>query len=397
MTALKKIYTLRYKNAFLLLSGLILFIYCYSSIDMMKGWQWRNEYYHSKAFIREFNNSKDTRIRDYDEKNQPIYYENIKEFQDTQLILFQHYPASSLDYTGAAMPSRNVYYPGKTYTSNSDFIIFLFPIVFLVGFALFFIDQKTNFNTFLFSLPMSRTRLFFDKIRFVALPFIGVLAIGAISQVLFYTWGFPSEYVNATFFQMLYSGFSHWLLLTFTFMAGLFFGVLLNHLILAPILIVLGFFAFLLVNGFYGTLAWVTNHYFSKIRFYDLKGLFVIWPGKTASPWWIMLILGCGILFFLYLSYLTFKKMTLENTGQLLSVPDFKLPVFITVALLTSLWFVFGLWDIGYALSADLRLPYEKITLTIILCFIASFGFIYYPEIHHKWQNLQKKWLTTTS
>lgn len=391
MTNLKKIYALRYQKTLLFLSGLILFVYGYSSVDTMKDWQWRDHYYHSEEFINEFEESLDTRIRDYDEKGQPIYYNNIKEFQDTQLTLFQHYPESSLYYTGAAIPSRSVYYPGKTYTSNSSYFVFLFPIVFLAGFALFFVDQKTNFNRLLFTLPVSRKRLFLDKLRYIALPFAGVLALGSFLQILFYMWGFPSEYVNASFFQMLYSGFSHWLLLILAFAIGLFLGVLLNHLILAPTLIILGFFAFLLVSDFYRNFAWIINHYFPKVKFYDLDGIFVIWPGKTASPWWIILMLGCAIALFLFLSYVIFKHLSLENTGQLLSVPDFKLPVFITLFLLTSIWFNLGLWDIGYRLSANLRLPYEEVALTILLCLSMSFGLIYYPEIYKKWQNIQKK------
>lgn len=395
MTALKKIYTLRYKKALLLLSGLILFIYGYSSFHTMKGWQWRNEYYHSEAFIREFTDSADTRIRDYDEKGQPIYYKNIKEFQDTQLTVFQHYPDSYLSQIKAAIPNQKVYYPGKVYTTNSDFFILLFPLVFLAGFAFFFVDQKTNFNAFLFSLPMSRTRLFFDKIRFIALPFVGVLAIGSMFQVLFYTWGFPNEYMNATFLQLLYSGFSHWLLLSLIFAMGIFFGTLLNHLILAPIMVVLSFFAFTLINGIYNDLAWVIHHYFPSLKFYELNGLLVIWPGKTASPWWMILLLGSVIGFFLYFSHLIFKNLSLENTGQLLSVPRFKFLVFIVASLFTSFWFTFGLTVIGYPLSEGLRLPYKEIALIIGLCSGASFGLIYYPEIQKKWQTFHKKNIST--
>ena len=32
--------------------------------------------------------------------------------------------------------------PGKTYTSNSSYFVFLFPIVFLAGFALFFVVNR---------------------------------------------------------------------------------------------------------------------------------------------------------------------------------------------------------------------------------------------------------------
>lgn len=94
-----------------------------------------------------------------DEKEDNVPFSSYKEYQNAQLIFYRSYESYPKIVT-ASDYSKAVPYQSNFATYFNSALLLIVP---LMGFLLFFVDQKTGFNQFLFSLGTSRKDLFRKK------------------------------------------------------------------------------------------------------------------------------------------------------------------------------------------------------------------------------------------
>src|SRR5699024_7864354 len=214
---IRKILMKRYKVALIILSAFFVVAYSLTSANNVSNWRSEQKYYASEEFQKEFTEHPEFYAKGYDEaKEEVIPYDSLEEFQKDMLTQYkyaQHYyfDYTSSGYTDPAMSDDldtlidTSYQMGTYYEGSSMIGAFMVIAALLTGFLLFFIDQKSNFNRFLFSLPISRKKLFSAKLTNLVLPLIASFAIGIFLHVLIEYLGIPSPYINATFAHLLYS------------------------------------------------------------------------------------------------------------------------------------------------------------------------------------------------
>lgn len=393
---LKNIYYQRYGKILLVLMGVFTFIYVGSGVNSVGSWYELKEYFYSEEFSHSYDKDTSYQIKDYQHEI-PVYYQSIQEYRDDALTVFDKFyfshlaPAESTlsDYTNNDYEliegEANDYQVGGWYSSQLySYITIVARVIFCLGFLLFFVDQKTNFNRFLFSLPFKRRELFLGKVVYVALPLLGFLALMIVSYSLILYWGIPKPYMNVTLLQLLYSSFSHWMYLVFALTAGIFFGTMLGNLvfgvlaILAGILLLSGNF-----NWAYSNLNLLVTYFFPQVRFVSATALFVTEPGKTGSPWLFLLILFGVSLLFLYLGERMFHKISLENNGQFVTSPEIRLPVCITIIIGSLLFFGLLNFDLTGMVVNEYPYFWRDLLIQIVVIIVVSVTLVYSQNIRN--------------
>lgn len=391
---LKNIFHTRYKAILLLLTFGLLTIYIGSSIETVNAWKTENQWLHSKDVVNDFKERPSDYIKGYDYQGEPVTYANIEEYRKESLTFFTDYFTTEIvDSTKPFTPDRS-YQTGRVYWNRFDrsYIPLVSIFIFLIGFGLFFIDLKTNFNAFLFSLSFTKKQLFRGKVFYWTLPLIASITLGTMLYQLIIYLSIPSIYVNATLGQLLYSGFSHVIFILFTFIMGAFFGTLLGNLITAPIMLAAGILSFDLMHSFmnnlknllqYGNLEYIIQKTYQI--FGSISSVAIHSPGKTASTvatLLVYLVLTC--LFFL-LAERIYENISLENNGKVLTVPRYRKRFFIILAILTSVYFTFGSIDFVFHHEYYGSLPLLTTVIIPIVCIASSFILTYYDEIFKFW------------
>lgn len=129
------------------------------------------------------------------------------------------------------------FYGFNTYSESS---LVLLTIAIICGFTLFFYDNKTNFNTLLFSSRFKRKDIYQMKYLLIGSTFILSLAISRLIYVLGLIISIPSNYLNATFMELLPSQIMMIVFLSMVFVVSSFAGLILGEWI-SGILTMFGF------------------------------------------------------------------------------------------------------------------------------------------------------------
>lgn len=389
---LRNIFQARYGAVLLLLVGGILIFYISSGFNFVTNWQSQHTWYHSKEFIKDYSEDGHD-IKDYTD-DEAVYYEDIDEFRQQELTIFWTYTSEDSERLTRFKADRS-YQKGVNYWNRFDhsFIVFIPWILFILGFSLFFIDLKTNFNSLLFSLPYTKKQIFKGKLRYMMPPIFISLAVGILIHQFLIHAMIPELYLNATLGQMLYSGVSHWFLLLLAFSSGTFIGTLLGNLVTGPLLVAAGFislaffFDFLSVSssyldyfGFDKTMLFFTN------LFGDSSTLTITTLGKSGSMPAVFVLFSVLSLVVLFFAQRIFENTSLDSNGKVLTVPRFRRRFFIILAVTSSLYFTISsgfshYFDYGYY---D-RLSYLPLLLIPVICTISSFIVTYYDEIFKFW------------
>lgn len=390
---LRNIFRARYGAVLLLLISGILILYISSGFTFVKSWQSQNTWYHSKEFTKDY--VEDTYNIKYHIDDEAIYYEDIEEYRQEKLTLFQSgWPTSVDTLTNARFKPDHSYQKGVYYWSQFNYSAIVFSpwILFILGFSLFFIDLKTNFNAFLFSLPFTKKQLFKGKLLYTIPVILISLAIGIlVHQVLVYTM-IPKLYVNATLGQMIYSGVSHWFLLLLALSSGVFIGTLLGNLVTGPLLVVAGFISLAFFNEFLSEISNLLNYFgldnnslfFHKI-FGDSSTMTIVNLGKSGSTIATLVLFFVISVLALFAAEKIFENTSLESNGKVLTVPRFRRRFFITLAVVSSLYFTISGVGLAFHLEYYGYLPLFLLILVLSVCTISSFIITYYDEIFKFW------------
>lgn len=385
---LRNIFQARYGAVLLLLVGGILIFYISSGFNFVKNWQSQHTWYHSKEFIKDYSED-GYDIKDYTD-DEAVYYEDIDEFRQQELTIFWTYTSEDNERLTRFKADRS-YQKGVNYWNRFDhsFIVFIPWILFILGFSLFFIDLKTNFNSLLFSLPYTKKRIFKGKLRYMMPPIFISLAVGILIHQFLIHAMIPELYLNATLGQMLYSGVSHWFLLLLAFSSGTFIGTLLGNLVTGPLLVAAGFLSLAI---FYDFLAAILNLFdyfgFDKmiLFFTNLFGesstLTITTLGKSGSMPAVFVLFSVLSLAVLFIAQNIFENTSLESNGKVLTVPRFRRRFFIILAIISNLYFTIATVNVIAYFDYESILP---LILVPVICTISSFIVTYYDEIFKFW------------
>ena len=363
------IYRLRYRRVLFWLGIFLVGIYLFSGFSSQRQWHAQRDYLYSSEFtyIPEMG-------QQYDLEGNPTNTLTKTEYVKENLRFFV---SEQIDGQ-----TRNY----QMYQTN--LLLNLMPFVMMIlGFLVFFLDQKGQFNRFLFSLPFSRKRIYLEKLGRVVLPILLVVALGIfLYDLILYTM-IPTPYLNATIGALVMGGISHFITLLLAFSFGSFLGVSLGNAIS-------GTFFLLLVA--YTLLSTLWTFYSNLITLFStqssvlLEKWLVYYPGNVSAT---IPALGINLLLSLclfILSYVVFKSISMEEEGE-----------FLTVGCARHWYFVISsLLSIAYLMITSsfwLRLDeYNAIDWGFLLLFfvIPTFilaGFIYFSSIKEAIDMYQKK------
>lgn len=362
---MKRIYQLRYRRILFWLSLIILGIYLFSGFSAQRQWHLQRDYFYSSEFTYTPEMG-----QQYDSEGNLIGNINKTEFIK-----------NSLDFYESEVPGQMITYP----TVGESGLLKLMPVlVLLVGFLVFFLDQKTQFNRFLFSLPFSRKRIFSEKLRYVILPILAATAVGIfLYDLVLYTM-IPQPYLNTSMVTLLLSGLSNWGTLMVIFALGSFLGISIGNALSGSVFVLL--VCLVLTNTiqtFYQNTLWLLTGTYGSLEHWLVlypSNQVMTFVGLMSNVLLIVLFLGC--------SYLVFHYISMEEEGNFLTVER------------ARHWYFCGSMITSVAYLVMASAPWENdvyqatdwIALSIFLlaapCILA--GFIYFASIK-RWIEQQQK------
>ncbi|MEI5992252.1 hypothetical protein A5881_003808 [Enterococcus termitis] len=374
MTILKK----RYGLALIITSLSIILFYTYLGISDVNRWKEMNNYYNSEQYL---DDSKNIQTNDDPRYNGLSLKERQELDKKEGLSLF--YQTIGYDDQGKLITDVDQPYFSMYFNENP---ILLVAIIVAVGFFMFFVDLRTSFNEFLFSLGVSKRRIYFSKLALISLPILSSLLLAKILFVGIITTGVPAEYVNISMMDLSANVLANWATYIFYFFIAVFIGLVTGNVILGP-LTALGFclsFEFFITSVIN---AW---HYFTKATTdtYVTNKFFVYTVTKDPiSILPIILAVFLSLLLFLFGSYL-FPKLTLEKKGNYLLFDTLKIPVVIAMTIYVPVVLVFNRGYYNYQNDAS---PIPALLIYGVITALIGSYLVFRKEIHESINRIKKR------
>lgn len=327
LTILKK----RYSFFVLITSIAIIVFYIFLGISDVNRWKEMEEYYNSDDFITELKQNPEEINPRY--KNLSLNERQEKHKKDNLMLFFQ---TDTFDDQGNMDTSENRPYFTMYLNENP---LLLISLISLIGFFLFFVDLKTSFNEFLFSLGVSKHKIYFTKYLIIALP---ILLSALIAKILFIgivILGIPSEYVNLNIEQIIMNILALWSPIVFYFSVTAFIGLVTGHMILAPLTLVGFCFSF---EFFMTSLTNALYFFTDNTKEVYMGNFFQYIITKNPIPMFpIVFALIVSILLTVLGAFL-FPSLTLEKKGNYLLFDKLKIPVIIVTTIYVPIVIVFS-------------------------------------------------------
>lgn len=373
MTILKK----RYGLALIITSLSIILFYGYLGISDVNRWKEMDTYYNSEEYIDD--------IREVSEENNPNYeglsLEERRELDKKEgLSLF--YQTQSYDEHGKLITEVDRPYFTMYFNENP---IFLIAVLATAGFFLFFVDLKSSFNEFLFSLGVSKRRIYFSKFALISIPLLSSVLLAKILFVGIITTGISAEYVNISIGALAITVIASWTTSVFYFFISAFIGLVTGNLILGPLTALgfclsLEFFITSLTNAWYHftnatTDIYITNNFFVYTITKD---------PVSAIP--VILAVTLSFLLFIFGSFL-FSKLTLEKKGNYLLFDKLKIPVVIAMTIYVPVVLVFSS---GIYLGVNSPSPIPSLLFYGLITFLIGSYLVFRKEFH-EWINYKRQ------
>lgn len=326
---IRSIFAERYKKVLIATCLLVICVGVFNAL--LQNNQWKELYNDPNAKASFEENRNEITYWD-DEKEANVPYASYQEFRNSQLLFYTSY----LPYSKSLRASD--YSPSISYESKftTYFNSILLVVVPLIGFLLFFIDQKTGFNHFLFSLGVSRKELFKKKIIYVAIPILLSILVGQSLYALLIHSLIPEPYMNATLGQLFTSVISNFSLLFFLFCSSAFIGSMVGNIFFGPLTLTV----FLLLRS------WLPNSIYSLVDNIKLargtinkpfsRTLFVDYVGKMGGNIWANVILVLIGLLLMFWAYKKYQSLSLENDNAYLLHKESRWPIWCLMTLFTS-------------------------------------------------------------
>ncbi|OJG28181.1 hypothetical protein RU98_GL001429 [Enterococcus caccae] len=367
MTILKK----RYGLVLVITSLSIILFYGYNGINDVNHWKTTEKYYNSEQYTKDLE-----KISEHDDpRYQGLSLNERKKLNEEEgLSLF--YQTNAYDDSGKLITDPKNYNPYFTIYFNENPLLLL-AIIVAIGFFMFFVDLKTSFNEFLFSLGVSKRRIYFSKFALISVPILTSLLLGKILFVSIITTGIPAEYVNISIMELVANVLASWTTYMFYFFIAAFIGLVTGNIILGPLTV----FGFCISFEFFITAVVNAWYYFTKTTsdYFITNKFFVYTVTKepiSALP--ITLAVIVSLLLFVSGSYL-FSTLTLENKGKYLLFDTLKIPVIIAMTIYVPLVLVFSHGYYNYETGAS---PIPSLLIYGIITALIGSYLVLKKEIH---------------
>lgn len=395
---LREIYLRRYGKALAAFAVVVIGFSLFMANNVVNNWHTQRNYYTSEEF----------------QKNYSTYplteNDHITPEMEIEIMSYVFVPIDSmgtwrddLDFEETRKAYLS-YDPKVDYYSHQlgDAVATLTLIlVSLAGFLLFFVDQKTAFNRFLFSLPTSRKQLFRSKFFLLGGVILGSALIGQLLYVAITYWGIPQPYMNVPLAVYLSSFLQIFCQQAALFTASALIGSMVGNLVFGPLTwVFFMFFTFTLrlaTSGIASTIEYAFPGTFSNTPLVG-DSLFVASFGKNAGYWFApILFILVAALSFLW-GQKKYATLSLEYDGDYQLHHESRPAVWLVMTGYTSL-ILMGYWlrpfD-EYLMYRNGMIDYYQPTLSaavasfvVELLMIAGICFIivYFSAIKNRWRS----------
>lgn len=397
---LREIYMRRYGKALAVFVIAMLTVSLQLAGNTVKNWHSQQAYYRSDDFQKSYVQYPENKQHDL----------NIQ--QEIQLLSYVFVPITHMgtaptdDDFEAIQEQYTSFDPQKDYYSRDQSFgdtlsTITLILVGLAGFLLFFVDQKTAFNRFLFSLPVSRQKLFRSKFCLLGSVILGSALLGQLLYVVITYWGIPQPYMNvplAVYFMSLLQIVGQNIVI---FTISAFMGSMLGNLVFGPLtwlcFMALSFMLRITINAIGGTL----DSAFSSLN--DRPSalgdfLLVSTFGKNPGYWWMPLVFLLISLLIFFWAEKKYTTLSLEHDGDYLLHHESRPIIWGMMTIYTSL-VVIGYWLRPFelyllahkGLIEDTHRTFVGSLLTFLveLSIIAAISFVivYFSAIKNHWRN----------
>lgn len=344
---IRSIYFERYRKFLIAIFLLILVISGFSAIAQNN--QWKNLYNNPdpNAQIR-FESNRDE-YRYFDQRKQKsVPYKSYEDHRKAQLLFYGSFSSYSQSVSEKSLAKAQNYSSKAVYSAKFGHYylgLLLLLIVPLAGFLLFFIDQKTGFNQFLFSLGIPRKELFNKKLLYIAVPFLLSVFIGQSLYALLIHSLIPAPYMNATLGQLFTSVISNFCLLLLMFSTSAFIGSMVGNIVFGPLTWAV---YWLLMIAFPTSVYRLGNILYTARRFSHPRPsetLFVHSVGKMGGHWWMNILFLFLSLLFIFWASKKYQTLSLENDNSYLLHRESRWPVWGMMTLFTSFVLALNVFD----------------------------------------------------
>lgn len=375
----------------------VLLIACYYLFliqGSISGWYETRSWNHSEKFRQEYRENPDAYV-DYWDDEKPVYYTSIEEYiKGNSYLFFKMNEQDSLATRENKEVEPEVSY-GSTFRSEAT-IIFL-AVFFIVGFLLFFVDLKTNFNTFLFSLGVTRTEIFIEKLKTVAIPLFSVLLLCKLAFIASFYLFIPHEFINVHLSTLLLTLINGYIFTFFFFTCGVFIGILTGNLLFGPVIAFAFFSSTLviktaLVNYILVFESLVGGNLLYNYFNYNQSYLDI---GKSTISVEGCIALAVVSLVLLFISWRAFHQLSLEKSSQNLLLDGYRLPI----SILIIVYSCFLVWGIQFVYSLIIypeqpaNIPYfvSRALISGGMISLVTVGTIYFTPIKKRIRLWQEK------
>lgn len=349
-----------------------------------------NSYHHSKEFKQEFESNKNA-YRYFDsESDKELPYDSLAEYID-----FHSYVFNEADGYGVA-PGTNTqvemskYEPDKNYYSSYSGAANFFAIIMIAtaGFLLFFVDQKTAFNRYLFGLPVTRKELFRKKFTLVGSILFGSLFVSQLLYCIILYFGIPQPYMNVTFGTLILSALQCFSQQIFLFTASAFIGSMVGNLLFGPITwLVFFFFSALMTEALRNFLDTLSSAHIKTNL--NPQNLLIESIGKNQGYWFVPVCLLLAAFACYLWGEKKYRTLSLEYDGDYLLHRESRWGIWaiMTVySLIIALFYYSNNWqyyfitqETDYAIP--ISTPIWQTIVMLLLCGGISFVIIFFSTI----------------
>jgi hypothetical protein len=265
----------------------------------------------------------------------------------------------------------------------------LLAAIVLVGFCMFFIDLRTGFNEFLFTLGVSKKKIYVYKYLFIALPFLGSVLLAKIFYMAIVVTGIPSEYVNISLMQLGAYLLGNMITNFLYFSCAAFIGAVTGHILWGPF----AAFSFWLSLNYFITGCINAYYYFAgndPTTLITSENKFLVYT-ITKEPVNVIALIS-AVLFsigMIFLGERLFSRLSLETKGQFLLFKQLNWPLLLILIIYVPLTLVFGMNNI-YSIS-DSESPVLKLVMYAGITALMAGYLINQKNLQHWWQQKRLK------
>ena len=345
----KEIYMKRYGKALIAMLVLVLGYFCLMSFSAVHNWHQNQNWLRSEEHKKEFQEYPESYSYSDDKGNIKEVTLTFDESVELASYFFQagygnEGPHERLKKMASGRyDSQDDYY--SQYLANTGIV--MVSLIAISGFLLFFVDQKTAFNRFLFSLPVSRRQLFLGKLFYVGLPVLAAFLVGSLLLVVTVKLGIPAPYMNASWGELFISMGTSFMTCLFAFLISCFMGTMVGNLVFGPLTYVVFMWTLIyLPQGFsqVADLISMMRHgidYSSEDIIFGYQQMLPFDIGKNSGNWLLGIIMVFVALLCLVWAYRKYQTLSLEHDGEFLLYPESRWPI----------WFVMTFYSSFYMLT----------------------------------------------